>query len=78
MLLVKVNFIRFRPGRRCRVPIRFINDDLNDELTKGTFISRCGPYMNWQCGSVAKQGEHGLCIVGCPCLTTRSGRVYGR
>ncbi|CAM9275576.1 unnamed protein product [Scytosiphon promiscuus] len=38
--LLSVNWIRYKAGRKYPIPIKFINDDLNDNFRKGAYIRR--------------------------------------
>lgn len=38
--VLSVNWMRYKAGRKYPIPIKFINDDLNDNFRKGAYIRR--------------------------------------
>lgn len=38
--VISVNWMRYKAGRKYPIPIRFINNDLNDSFKKGAYIRR--------------------------------------
>lgn len=38
--LLSVNWIRYKAGRKYPIPIKFVNNDLNDNFRKGAYIRR--------------------------------------
>jgi Ribosomal protein TL5, C-terminal domain len=46
---ISVNFLRYRPGNRMRIPVEFINADQSVDLRRGSFLTRVNRYVECIC-----------------------------
>jgi hypothetical protein len=44
-----VNFLRYAPGTRLKIPVSFINGDLSDAAKRGCFMVRVNNYVECVC-----------------------------
>jgi large subunit ribosomal protein L25 len=44
-----VNFLRYKPGNRMRIPIEFINADQSVDLRRGSFLIRVNRFIECVC-----------------------------
>ena len=46
---LSVNFLRYRPGNRMRIPIEFLNADQSVDLRRGSFLIRVNRFVECVC-----------------------------
>ena len=46
---IAVNFLKYRPGNRMRIPVDFVNADLSVDLRRGCFLTRVNRYVECIC-----------------------------
>jgi hypothetical protein len=47
--LLSVNFLRYHPGNRLRIPVEFLNADQSQDVKRGCFIVRVNKYIECVC-----------------------------
>lgn len=48
---MSVNFLRYIPGNRIRIPIEYINTEENVELRRGSFLVKVNSFVECICGT---------------------------
>lgn len=48
-LPVSVNFLKYKPGNRVRVPVEFANADQSQDLKRGSFMIRVNQFVECIC-----------------------------
>ena len=48
-LPVSVNFLRYTPGNRLRIPVEFINEDQSQDLRRGCFLVTVNQFVECVC-----------------------------
>ena len=46
---IAVNFLKYRPGNRMRIPVDFINADMSVDLRRGCFLTRINRFVECIC-----------------------------
>lgn len=46
---IAANFLRYKPGLRLRIPIKFINEEDCVDLKKGAYLSIVNQFLECQC-----------------------------
>lgn len=46
---VSVNFLRYIPGNRIRIPIEFINEDQSQDIRRGCFVIKVHRFLECVC-----------------------------
>jgi hypothetical protein len=49
---VAVNFLRYTPGMRLRIPLEFINEDESPDMRRGCFLVRVNHFVECVCDDV--------------------------
>jgi large subunit ribosomal protein L25 len=46
---MSVNFLKYKPGNRMRIPIEFVNADQSVDLRRGSFLVRVNKFVECVC-----------------------------
>jgi hypothetical protein len=47
--VISVNFLIYRPGNRVSIPVEFINEDANEDIKKGLFLTPINTFVECTC-----------------------------
>lgn len=46
---MSVNFLRYKPGTRLKIPINFVNADASQDIRRGCFLVRVNNFLECEC-----------------------------